>query len=310
MRFGVMGLNFKSAKIEERETIARAFDHLFGKRSRHNTVLLSTCNRSEIYFYDPDPAKLHTQFLKEMRMTLACEFDHNLYSYFDQECLAHLSKVTAGFDSAFLGESEIQHQVKCAYSQAANQKKLPSDLHYLFQKSLHNGKVLRSKLCLDQKMPTLSKVIANQVGKKRILVVGNSKIGRQCILALKRSGANDITVATRYPEDIKEKLLPWNQLFLWPTFDIVIATSKTDTPILLKADYFENAPIQKIYDLGLPRNTEDLPITVCDIDQLGQIVQKMRLNQTKYVKIGEEKIREIVSRQFGLAKQREKRAVI
>ena len=123
MRFGVMGLNFKSAKIKERESLACAFELLFGKRSRHSTVLLSTCNRCEVYFYDPDPAELHTQFLKEMRMTLTNEFDHHLYSYFDQECLAHLSKVTAGFDSAFLGETEIQHQVKCAYIKASDQKK-------------------------------------------------------------------------------------------------------------------------------------------------------------------------------------------
>ena len=188
-------------------------------------------------------------------------------------------------------------------------KKLPSDLHYLFQKSLHNGKVLRSKFRLDQKMPTLSKMIAHQIGKKRVLVVGNSKIGRQCILALKRVGSTDITLATRYPKNIQEQLLPWNQLFLWPTFDIVIGASKTHTPILLKSDYYENAPIQKIYDLGVPRNSEVLPITVLDIDQLGQIVEQRRLNQTSYVKIGEEKIREIVSRQFGLAKMRENRDV-
>lgn len=309
MRFGIIGINFKSAELNLREQISRVFDRLYGAQSigyyRYSCILLSTCNRCELYFHDPDPAQLHATILEEIRLAIHDDFDHALYSFFDQECLAHLSKVAAGFDSAFVFESEIQRQVKCAYSRAT-QKQLPFELHYLFQKSLHNSKVLRTSLSNGENVPALPSVVAKKVlghRPKSVLVVGNSEIGRGCVRALKRRGFTDIDVITRHGQG-----LGWNQLPTWPEYDVVIATSKTQEALLTSEHYYKGAPVQMIYDLGMPRcAANDLLLPVVDIDKLAFEMQHMRLLQQSNLMIGEKKIREIVARQFKMAQARKLR---
>lgn len=309
MRFGIIGINFKSAELSLREQISRVFERLYGIQSvgryRHSCILLSTCNRCELYFYDPDPAQLHATILKEIRLALQSDFDHALYSFFDQECLAHLSKVAAGFDSAFVFESEIQAQVKCAYRRAS-QKPLPYELHYLFQKSLHNSKLLRTSLSNGENVPALPSVVARKVlghMPERVLFVGNSQIGCSCISALKRRGFTKVDVISRHGQESN-----WNQLHTWPAYDVVVATSKTQEALLVKGHYYDRAAVQTIYDLGMPRcAASDLPLPVIDIDMLASEMRDMRQHQQRSLITGEKKIREIVARQFKMAQARKLR---
>ena len=300
MRFGVLGINHKSASIHLREVLTRALSRLFDRNAigayRHRTVLLSTCNRCELYFHHPDLSNQHSLFLQELRREIDGEFEHALYSFFGEECLVHLSKVTAGIDSAFLGESDIQRQVKEAY--ASTQSWLPHDLHYLFRRSLQNGKKLRTQLKLEQGVPSLPSVVASlclRYDPPSILIIGNSDIGRKCIKALKRRGMEDVCIATRYPEGIH---LPVVDLSTWTQFDVVIATAKTDQPILFPSP----CKTKVIFDLGMPRCSDaSMEIEVMDIDQLGQLVAQMRQEKLRDVQVGEKMISQIAERQFMLA---------
>ncbi len=302
MRFGVIGINFKSAQLQLREQISQVMSRLYGLESlgarRHTCVLLSTCNRCELYFHDPDPTELHGQLLKEMGLALDIDFKHALYSFFDQECLMHLSKVAAGFDSAFVFESEIQGQVKRAYLNSTKHP-LPSALHYLFQKGLHNGKTLRTEVSNGEHVPALPSVVARQVlsvQPQRVLIVGDSDIGRSCTRALRRRGYQAIDVVTRYGNG-----LPWHHLTAWPTYDVVIATSKTQKPLLLQEHIQGSLNTKALFDLCMPRCV-DPRLPVIDIDDLAREMEQMREMQQESVLCGEKKIREIVTRQFKLKK--------
>ncbi|MCP5509193.1 MAG: hypothetical protein H7A39_02120 [Chlamydiales bacterium] len=310
MRFGVLGINYKSADLDLREALTRGLESLYRANSlasyRYKTVLLSTCNRSELYFYSSDLSEQHSKFLQELRREIHREFEHALYSFFGEECLSHLSKVTAGFDSAFLGEGEIQRQVKHAYLGAKNQMELPQDLHYLFQKSLHNGKVLRTDLRLEEGVPSLPSVIAQKTAElcpQKVLIVGHSEIGNKCIKALKRRGVENLFIATRYPEQVYLPVVPVER---WNEFDVVIATSKTSQPIISG----QSGVTQLIFDVSMPRCTcSNLTVPVVNIDALGRLVETVRLSKVQLVLDGEKKISQIVARQFMLANQRRARQV-
>src|SRR3984957_2397898 len=148
MRVGVIGINAKSSELSLREHLAKATVKLFGAEAldalQFGFLFLSTCHRTEIYFSSLDLAATHSVILQLLRQEIDLPFEHNLYSYFGDECFTHLAKVVAGLDSVILGEGEIQRQVKRAYETAQVYRKLPAPLHFLFQKSFKIAKELRS----------------------------------------------------------------------------------------------------------------------------------------------------------------------
>ncbi len=103
LRVGVIGINYKTADLSLRETFARISERISGERAlflNHPTVLLSTCNRTEIYFSGEDLAEVHSDLLSFFRPYLNEPFEHLLYAYFGIDCFSHLSRVTSGLDSA------------------------------------------------------------------------------------------------------------------------------------------------------------------------------------------------------------------
>ncbi len=136
MRVGLIGINHKLADLKLRELLAYAcqkrFGPVFSTHENHSFVLLSTCNRTEVYFSSEDLTNTHNYLLSILRQEVKYEFEQKLYSFFGYDCFFHLSRVTAGLDSAIVAETEIQGQVKTAYDNAQEFSQLPSDLHFLF----------------------------------------------------------------------------------------------------------------------------------------------------------------------------------
>ena len=196
MRVGVVGINHKLADLKLREQLAKACQKWFGAlnavHDNHYFVLLSTCNRTEIYFSSQDLAETHTYLLGILRVEVEEEFDHKLYSYFGTDCFSHLARVTLGLDSAIIAETEIQGQVKLAYENTSEYHSMPKDMHFLFQKSLGIAKKLRSELQLGRGMPNLEHAIL-QTGKHMfqnpekasLLFVGASDINQKIFAFLK-----------------------------------------------------------------------------------------------------------------------------
>src|ERR1700722_6536475 len=209
MRIGIIGINHKSAELRLREKLAKACERLFGSLySYHHPeisfVLLSTCNRTEIYFHAEDPSETHTYLLNALRCEIEEEFEHKIYSYFGNECFFHLARVTAGVDSALVGETEIQGQVKRAYEMAHALRSLDQELHFLFQKCLKIGKNVRSNTEFSYGLPSIEEAILN-VGKKllgnlekrKILFVGLSEINHKIFVHFKQMGCCNISLCNR-----------------------------------------------------------------------------------------------------------------
>lgn len=273
LAIGVLGLNFKTADLALREAIARGVQSLSDQRAiffPHPTVVLSTCNRTEVYFSASDLAAAHSDLLAHLRTQISEPFELRLYSYFGIDCFAHLCRVTAGLDSAIFAETEIQRQVKIAYSRASGFHRLPSDLHYLFQKALKVGKSVRTNL--GQGPQTLYGTLwqmAEWTGKN-ILLVGNSEINRGFASYLIHKGISTFSLCTRYPETVRlEGVFVCDRSVLkqWQSFDVIVSASFAEEYLITGVGERRHL----LFDLSVPRNIDSevgLSATLYNIDQL------------------------------------------
>ena len=294
MRIGVIGINHKLADLGLRDKLARACQRRFSPdRSTHGAkafVLLSTCNRTEIYFSSADLPQTHTYLLGVLRNEVEGEFDQKLYSYFGYDCFLHLARVTAGLDSALVAETEIQGQVKDAYEMASSFVSLPSELHFLFQKALKVGKQVRGALPNKPGLPQIEHAIVaagRGVFKEdlvpKILFVGASGINQKVLHLIKARRYENITICNRtaskaeqLAEQYRVKTLPWDNLEQWANFDWIICGTKSPKPIIKPTPSFCGAKL--IIDLSVPCNVDPTfkACTVLNIDQLNSEIAEKR----------------------------------
>lgn len=291
MHIGVLGISYKSAEIGCREQIIAAYQKRISKGSLRDIgwVLLATCGRIEIYFSTEDLAEAHSLLLNALRSELSFDLEHKLYAYFGVDCFLHLARVTAGLDSIILGESEIQRQVKVAY-QLASRKKIPHDLHFLFQKALRLGKLIRAQfpyvektIGIDKELFLLAKCFA--LHTSAVLFIGNSEINRKIIGYFKSKGINQVFLCTRNLESAKEwskkegvSLLGFSQIGLSAQFPMVICATNTKQSIL-HAYQFIDAKTRLIIDLSVPRAVDSLlarhfSMSLLNIEHINAIIAK------------------------------------
>lgn len=292
MRVGVVGINHKIADLKLREGLAKACQRRFGSQytlhGEHHFILLSTCNRTEVYFSSEDLAATHIYLLGILRNEVDEEFDQKLYSYFGKDCFLHLSRVASGLDSAIIAETEIQGQVKGAYEAGVAYQSLPKELHYLFQKAMMVSKQVRTDLQLGRGMPSLENAIYNcgkkffQLDQARILFIGVSEINRKILRYLKEKRYESITICNRSYEalsalsmDEEVHALQWAQLSQWHEYDWLIVGTKAPDYLIKNVDLPKIIKTKLIIDLGVPRNVdpsigEREGITVLNIDEIIQ----------------------------------------
>ncbi len=306
MRVGVVGINHKLADLKLREMLAKACQRRFGPgaciHGHHSFVLLSTCNRTEIYFSSYDLPSTHSYLLSILRNEVDQEFDQKLYSYFGSDCFLHLSRVTAGLDSAIVAETEIQGQVKAAYETSVEYATLPGDIHYLFQKSLKIGKQVRTELPLRRGLPDLEDAILNAgLGmfptphETKILFVGASDINLKVIHFLKAKSLNKITLCNRskgYAQSLAEKyqlnLIDWPLVSNWHHFDWIIFGTKSHEHLITPRQIPDHPISRKlIIDLCVPRNVDPTignhcQVTLLNIDQINRSlsIRRQQMNDT------------------------------
>lgn len=272
----VLGVNHKTAEIHLRERIVRGAQDLNNNPFfPYPTVILSTCNRIEIYFSAEDLAEAHSHLLSYLRAGIDVPFEQALYSFFGIDCFFHLCRVAAGLDSAIFAESEIQRQVRVAYADA---KRLPSSLHFVFQKALKISKEIRSyqhaegALTLYQALWRLT-----EWQNRKILIVGYSQINRGLIAFLQRKGMDVLTLVTRSSEPIRlegVKVVDRSFLAHWQAYDVIVCGAKSEE-YLIQGKGRDN---QVIFDLSVPRNVD--PKTEAKLYNIEQIHRWMQEQQT------------------------------
>jgi glutamyl-tRNA reductase len=288
MQIGVLGINHKLACLDLRDAFAkvseRRFHPRFSAHGDHTFILLSTCNRTEIYFSSDDLSETHSYLLSILRQELSEDFDQKLYSFFGHECFYHLSRVTVGLDSACVAETEIQGQVKTAYETALMSRKLPPEIHYLFQKALTIGKQIRTELNLgvgikglDSAVLTTGRHFFYSRPEPRILFIGGSSINEKILAKRELPGAFLMTRSPSRGAELQEKYgivpLAWDPE-MWTDFDWILTGSKT-TQYLIEPKKVDAKKL--VMDLSVPRNVNPLlgknpNITLMNIDQLNRLL--------------------------------------
>ncbi len=333
MRVGVIGINYKTSSLDLREILAKACRFCFSPEHFSfrlpGTVLLSTCNRTEIYFGADDLTEAHSEILGELRQFIQEPFEQKLYSFFGVDCFWHLAKVAAGLDSAILSETEIQQQVKRAYQAASAHKGLSCCLHFLFQKSLKISKEVRSAFPLPRGLPNLEKVLFQIVQKAfgkspKVLFIGNSQINRQILPFFRAKQTGSLTLCTRHPEKAQPLLqdggvglADWSVLEHWPAWDVIIcATQHHD--YLLRLSQLENcAPnnTRLIFDLSVPRNVdpqlgEHAMVHLFNMEQLAQVVDAERRHHLGEIDAAHSLVAEAVDRQLEIYQEKLSRKLL
>ena len=283
LKIGVIGLNHKTADLAFREAMAKGAAALAGEKAiffPHPIVLLSTCNRTEIYFGGDDLAEVHSDLLRTLRRQIPESFEHRLYSYFGIDCFVHLGRVTAGLDSAIIGETEIQRQVKIAYAKAMEIGELSSCMHYVFQKALKLGKFIRNQLEIDRKTPHLFQAIWNLGGelfKRKILLVGHSELNRNFSHFLVERGVRAFSLTTQNPQAV---CLPGaipcrrEELASWHKYDLIVCAASSERYLLSGIGRGD----QVIFDLSVPRNVdpEISGVKLYNIEELNLWIEQRR----------------------------------
>jgi len=284
----VVGLNHKSAPVEVREKLAfnpnsiNTALSLFSQKyqdQKAEIVILSTCNRVEIYVSSQDGAiKVEDvlSFLADFHKIELNTFSPYMYYYNDARAVNHLFFVTASLDSMVLGESQILSQVKEAYTMAAMEEATGKILNQLFQQTINVAKIVHTRTSIGKRKVSISSVAVEFAEKifqdftgKMVLVVG---AGEMCELLLKHlyeEGARTFIVANRTFERAQELAIEYHgQAIKYELLgehlekaDIVI--SSTSAPhYVIHADQVKEAIKHRrgnpmfLIDIAVPRNIE------------------------------------------------------
>jgi glutamyl-tRNA reductase len=209
-----LGLSHHTAPVEVRErhsfpasVMSEALTALRDYSAVREAVMLSTCNRLEIYAelsdYEEGVAQLK-QFLQNFRHGSVSDIDSYLYTLLGNEVVDHLFRVASGLDSMLIGEAEILGQVKDAYIVAQQAKSVEKILHTLFREALNIGKRARSRTSISEDSVSvataaveLARRHVGDIAACRVLVVGAGKMGMLAAKRFAEHNAKEIFVANR-----------------------------------------------------------------------------------------------------------------
>ncbi|MGZ4678451.1 MAG: glutamyl-tRNA reductase [Acidimicrobiia bacterium] len=210
----VVGLNHRTAPVELRERVAvpvsrldKALHDLASREHLAEVVLLSTCNRTEIYARS---TKFHSavsdvlEFLAEQGGARPEEFSEHLYTYYDDSAISHLFGVAAGLDSMILGEGEILGQVRDAWRRAETEGSSGTSLARVFRHAIEVGKrartetnIGRSALSVSSAAVALAERTMFSLRGRSVLILGAGDVAEGLGRALVAAGAGDVVVANR-----------------------------------------------------------------------------------------------------------------
>ena len=283
MKLLVLGLNHKTASVEVREQLAVGQSDLVSRaqdlKLRHGLneiVLLSTCNRVEIYATpgrQSDRASSLIQLFFEDKRDLSPP----IYFHEDAEAARHLFRVAAGLDSMVFGETEITGQVKKAYEMARGAQLTGSILNRVFQNAFQVVKEIRTRTGIGRGATSVGSVAAelaeriftHDISKQSVMIVGAGQMGEACVRHLAKKGARSILVSNRSSDRAVQLAAEFGgravrfeeRLTAMSGADIVVGSTAGTEPWLQRAD-LENVMVARrnrplfLIDISVPRSID------------------------------------------------------
>lgn len=309
MSIAVFGINHRSAPLDVIERVAlndeRLVKALVGITSRDSvreSVILSTCNRTEVYVV---AEKFHGAFsdvrelLQEISGLTADQLTPHLFSEHDDHAVNHLFGVVSGLDSAVLGESEIVGQVKSAWETSRRVESSRTTLNLLFRHALEVGKRARTETAISRGTASVShaavematEILGSLAGKK-VVVIGAGEMGTGIARALSADARADVVVLNRSHDRAREladsvgaTVRDFTELQDALAQADVLLTSTGSGDVIVSTEALETARTNSgsrpllIVDIAVPRDVEpsagSLPgVTLCDLHHLRDWAQK------------------------------------
>ncbi|GAB0148674.1 MULTISPECIES: glutamyl-tRNA reductase [Marichromatium] len=307
MKLLVLGLNHKTAPVDIRERlafgpdiIAGALRDLTGCQDVSEGVILSTCNRTELYCAIEDGAELSVRhWLSQFHGIELERIDPFIYAYAERDAVTHLLRVSSGLDSLVLGEPQILGQVKNAYQTAKDCGATGKLLGRLFQHTFSVAKTVRTETAIGSNPVSvafaavnLARQIFSDLSQQTALLIGAGETIELAARHLHNNGIGRIIVANRTVERAHELAAQFDGFAIALTeiaghladADIVIASTASPLPVLGKGTVERALKKRKhrpmfMVDIAVPRDIEpeiaDLnDVYLYTIDDLKEVIDE------------------------------------
>ena len=327
-----LGINHKTAPVSLRErvtfspeTLDQALSSLLQQPLVQGGVVLSTCNRTELYLSVEQQENLQEQLVKWL-----CDYHHlsedevrkSLYWHHDNDAVSHLMRVASGLDSLVLGEPQILGQVKKAFAESQNGRAVSGELERLFQKSFSVAKRVRTETDIGASAVsvafaacTLARQIFESLSDVNVLLVGAGETIELVARHLHQHNVRHMMIANRTREraltlatEVNAEVISLQDIdSRLAEADIIISSTASPLPIIgkgmveraLKAR--RNQPMLMV-DIAVPRDIEPevgklANVYLYSVDDLHGIIQN-NLAQRKAAAIQAETIVEQESSNF------------
>jgi glutamyl-tRNA reductase len=228
MHILTIGLNHTTSPVQLRERLHFSEDQVRASLARltcgkitsalSEVVILSTCNRIEIYAASSAVAFDELEaFLSDTRSVPIEEFRPHLYRFKDMDAVRHLYEVAAGLDSLVVGEPQILGQVTKALELGRGQNTAGRMINRLFQSAIHAGKRARTDTNISRNPASVSSLAASlsehtvhKIAEAQVVIVGAGEMAELAVEALRKRGANRILVVSRTLERAQALVQRWN----------------------------------------------------------------------------------------------------
>lgn len=331
MRLFAVGISHRTAPVELRETLDftrrgldAALEELFARQLAREAVVLSTCNRAEIYAAAPvDAAESCARFIAEYNGVPWDAVAPHIVTHRGARVADHLFRVAAGLDSLVVGEPQILGQVKTAYAAAAGRKATGALTNRLFASAFTVGKRVRSETRLSEGAVSVSyaaialakKIFAELQGLS-VLILGAGDMAKLTGVHLKAQRVRQLTIASRTlqgAESLARTLgghaVPWAGIGeALGAADIVVTATGSSEPVLTRGRVEEAMRPRRsrplfLIDIAVPRDVDPSvarldQVFLYDIDDLQSIVQENMSRRITEVERAESIVREEADR-FG-----------
>ncbi len=310
MSLAVVGLSHHTSDVALRERLAfseeaaiRALRTLKDELGGGGAVILSTCNRVEIYAYHPDDLVdlrgLLRDFLGRCHGVSLEAYGPCLYEHEDREAAGHLFRVASSLDSLVVGESQILGQVHDAFLLALAEQATDKVISALFQKAFSVAKKVHSesninagKVSIGSVAVELAASIFSDLSACTVMVVGSGKMGALALRSLVGKGVERVLVVNRSPEKAEAvaeayrgEAIAFDDMEAHLHRADIVITSTAATEYILAPDHFQQALKRRnrepifVIDIAVPRDVDpavnDLDnVYLYDIDDLKKVAEQ------------------------------------
>jgi glutamyl-tRNA reductase len=341
----VIGLNHRTAALPTLEVMTvggerapKALADLVRRDHISEAVVLSTCNRTEVYVY---AEKFHgayqdvREFLTDWSGLAVDEFADALYTLYDHDAVGHLFRVVSGLDSAVLGEHEVQRQVKDAWELARVEGTAGPTLNAVFRQALEVGKRARTETSIGRGTASVSHAAVAMAGEqlgtlagRHVLVLGAGEVGEGMAQALAAASPGELVFVNRnlgraeaLAARVGGRAVGLEHLMDQLLEADVLLTSTGATALLVEAATLAEVMRQRrgrpllIVDVAMPRDIEPAAgmlagVTLLDMDDLRRFADVARRDRQAEVERVDEIIADEVERYLSARAVREVAPVI